>query len=417
MNDLKATITELLDWPGPQRYAAAGRPPILLLQYALWTGGSCHFVQRLADGLADLFTCDVTGFLGSVGSAATAIRSARVLPHDRAGLLRHAHYTPYAYLDTPVPVTHDQCELIELLLAARPGIKLGIRFHCEAPHLAYYLRADIQPRVEALLRRADCLYFYHTPMCDEISALFAGLPDERCFVCQPGIDVERFRPGGTDDGAVAEYARRFGLVRADGSNRLVVAMAARASREKNWLDYLMICRRLKDTWGDDLVCLAITGPDRGRAASDVLRELADFNSKLGAPARVTGFLHDYENLLASVDVYVQTSCSESFCRTAAEAEACGAPVVATAVGGLKHCVVRHDLTGYLVTPEQGHGWYARLTQRDRTEFYGRIHNLLASTIHRQQFGGSADVWAYDHLDDRDNTTWHRVHLSRLLIGS
>ena len=60
----------------------------------------------------------------------------------------------------------------------------------------------------------------------------------------------------------------------------------------------------------------------------------------------------------SVDIAVVPSLSESFGLVALEALACGVPVIATAVGGLKEVVVDGEC-GLLVPPGDGLGLAAR----------------------------------------------------------
>ncbi|OIR09414.1 D-inositol 3-phosphate glycosyltransferase [mine drainage metagenome] len=73
---------------------------------------------------------------------------------------------------------------------------------------------------------------------------------------------------------------------------------------------------------------------------------------LGMPLHWMGHLHDDATLAllyGAADVMVVPSRQESFCQTASEAHACGCPVVAFNVTGLRD-VVEHGQTGYLAEP-------------------------------------------------------------------
>ena len=130
----------------------------------------------------------------------------------------------------------------------------------------------------------------------------------------------------------------------------------------------------------------------GKASSDMLALLFGDSGRdgipdLGMPAVSLGSIHDEHKLAtiySSADVFVAPSLQESFCQTAAEALACGTPVVAFGATGLLD-VVEHLGCGYLAQPydiedlARGIGWvledrdrYAELSSRARlkimTEF-------------------------------------------------
>lgn len=92
----------------------------------------------------------------------------------------------------------------------------------------------------------------------------------------------------------------------------------------------------------------------------------------------------------AADVYVHAARDESFCLTAAEALACGTPVVASASGGLTE-VVDHARTGLVVAP----GDDARLA-RGVDELLGdparreRMGRLGGATV-RRRYGGDRPV--------------------------
>lgn len=72
----------------------------------------------------------------------------------------------------------------------------------------------------------------------------------------------------------------------------------------------------------------------------------------GFPVHYLGYLNDdisLRCLFSSADVLVVPSRAEAFCQVASEAHACGTPVAAFDIGGLKD-VILHRYTGYLAEP-------------------------------------------------------------------
>lgn len=72
---------------------------------------------------------------------------------------------------------------------------------------------------------------------------------------------------------------------------------------------------------------------------------------LGLKDRVifAGFRRDVPDIMAALNLYLHTSRKESFGRVLIEAQACGVPVVAPALGGIPEAVI-HGETGLLVPP-------------------------------------------------------------------
>ncbi|MCY1144808.1 D-inositol-3-phosphate glycosyltransferase [Actinoplanes sp. Pm04-4] len=165
----------------------------------------------------------------------------------------------------------------------------------------------------------------------------------RVTVVQPGVDLDRFRPGRSD-------RRRFGLP----EHGRVVAFVGRIQPLKA-PDVLISALAAMST--SDTTLVICGGPSgSGLERPSALIELAE---SLGVSDSVV-FLppQDSDGLAAlyrSADLVAVPSYNESFGLVALEAQACGTPVVAAAVGGLV-TAVRDGLSGVLVDGHDPREW-------------------------------------------------------------
>ncbi len=191
----------------------------------------------------------------------------------------------------------------------------------------------------------------------------------RIDVVYPGVDLATFTPGD-------KRAARAALGLPD--HERVIAFVGRIQPLKAPDVLLRAAAKLPD-----VRVLVAGGPSgSGLAAPDVLVALA---AELGISDRVT-FLppqsrEQLVNVYRAVDMVAVPSYSESFGLVAVEAQSCGTPVVAAAVGGLP-VAVADGVSGALVPNHEAGQWadaIAELLERDPAEL------SRAAVAHAQQF--------------------------------
>jgi D-inositol-3-phosphate glycosyltransferase len=159
---------------------------------------------------------------------------------------------------------------------------------------------------------------------------------------------------------------------------------------------------LRDRQHDD-VRLLILGEDSREGDESEKDRLKAIAAEVGVRDRVE-FIgsvahHELPYFYAAADVCVMPSYSESFGLVALEAQACGCPVVASGVSGLRS-VVRDEVSGYLI---DGH---------DPAMYAERIGRLLADGELAQQMGRRgrllAQRFSWTRTADRLETLFDQV---------
>lgn len=182
---------------------------------------------------------------------------------------------------------------------------------------------------------------------DELVTLY-GADRSKISVVHPGVDLEVFHPG-----SVGAARTSVGLAPDD----LVVTFVGRIQPLKAPDVLIRAAALVKETVGRRLVVL-VCGGDSGESGTG-LRELRALAESLGIAEHVR-FLpprrpQDVALLYRASDLVVVPSYSESFGLVALEAQACGVPVVAAAVGGLR-TAVDDGVSGLLVTDHDPRTW-------------------------------------------------------------
>lgn len=189
---------------------------------------------------------------------------------------------------------------------------------------------------------------------DDERAQLASLYDadvERIEVVQPGVDHRMFSPGNRD-----AARHRLGI-----DAPRVLLFVGRIQPLKG-AGLAVRCLAALD---DPKTTLVIVGGPSGLDGDDELRRVHELAETLGVAGQIRWVPPQRHDRLAdfyrAADVCIVPSRSESFGLVALEAAACGTPVVAAAVGGLRS-LVDNDQTGYLVDGREPLE-YAALVQR------------------------------------------------------
>ncbi len=268
-----------------------------------------------------------------------------------------------------------QSGLAGMGLAARWGVPLVHSHHTLARVKNRFLPPGDAPEPldrirgeEAVMAAADVLVASTDEEWEQMSCLY-GVPHDRLKTLPPGVNHGTFFAGdrqaarselGLGDEAVMLYVGRIQSLKG-------LDLAIRAADE------------LVPALDRELVFLIVGGPsgNEGNAELQRLRDLVAARD-LHRHVRFVGAQshHRLPVYYRAADVVVACSYSESFGLAALEAQACGTPVVATAVGGLAD-IVQDGRSGFLVDA------------RDPTAFAARLKVLLSDADLLAQFRTAA----------------------------
>ena len=171
-----------------------------------------------------------------------------------------------------------------------------------------------------------------------------GVPEEKIEVIPNGINLSEY----TNLPHKGFFKKKFSI---DGDEKIILYLG-RIHKIKG-IDFLVkaYAYLTKNMRHDDAI-LVIAGPDDG-----YLREVKSLVNSLGLNNKLlfVGPLYGRDKLKAYVDadLYVLPSRYETFPVAVLEAYACGKPVIASRVGGLKDLVI-NGVTGLLVEPGDVH---------------------------------------------------------------
>ncbi|MEO8743985.1 MAG: glycosyltransferase [Candidatus Dormiibacterota bacterium] len=250
---------------------------------------------------------------------------------------------------------------------------------------------ELRIRVEAeIAQQADLLIASTADEAQDLADAYGANPDHIAVVA-PGVDLSMFQPIER-----AEARRKVGL----GDGRLLL-FVGRLERLKGVEVAIRALALLRDRRHDD-VRLLILGEDSREGDESETERLKAIASEVGARDRVdfVGSVahHELPYFYAAADVCVMPSYSESFGLVALEAQACGCPVVASGVSGLRS-VVRDEVSGYLIDGYDPAAYAERigrlLENGELAQQMGRRGRLLA-----QRFSWTRTADRIEHLFER-----------------
>jgi glycosyltransferase involved in cell wall biosynthesis len=245
----------------------------------------------------------------------------------------------------------------------------------------------------AAFRWCDAVICNSRAAADRLAA--DGLSREKLVVIGNALPAQAFAP-------VPAALPRKPVSGAPGCLR--VGMVARMNaRYKNHSGFLRIAKRISQHMPNVEFLLAGDGPLR----SELEREAQE----LGIGERVVflGDRRDIPAVMASLDVAVLTSDSESLSNVILEAMAAGLPAVAYNVGGNAE-LVGHELSHEIGEQQRG----KLLSAGDEEGFAAAVERLLSAPSMRAQLGQNARKFAADNFSlDNVRARYERCYQSLL----
>jgi glycosyltransferase involved in cell wall biosynthesis len=322
----------------------AGPPTVLQVLPALETGGVEQGTVDVAVATAE------AGWRALVASAG----GSKVYAIERAG---GTHVSLPLDTKNPLKIWGNAKRLAELIVRERVDIvharsrapawsayiaarRTGVRF-LTTFHGTYNFKGGLKRRYNAVMAQGERVIAISRFIAEHLERHYA-VPESRIRVVQRGIDLRHFDP----DAVAAERMIRLAHAWQLPDGVPVVMLPGRLTRWKGQLVLIDALARITDR---EFMCLLV-GSDQGRTGyRDELTERVRARG-LGSRVFIRDDCTDMPACYMLADVVVSASTDpEAFGRVAAEAQAMGRPLVASAHGGVPEQVIDAE-TAFLVPP-------------------------------------------------------------------
>jgi len=199
-----------------------------------------------------------------------------------------------------------------------------------------------------------------------------GYPTHKIHIVPNGLNSDQYKPG-----KKTPYPQ--------------ICYIGRITPYKKLEDLIKVARILQKEFRSLVLVIA------GRAEPKYLKKLLKMVERRGANVKFKiNISHDQKiKILKESWIFVYSSVREGFGQTVIEANACGTPVVAYAIPGLRDSI-KHMKTGILVPPDKVEMLTKTLTQ------------ILANSKLRKQLALNALKWAKDFNWDKSAEEFERI---------
>ena len=247
-----------------------------------------------------------------------------------------------------------------------PAAVIFRRFHNKIPVVASYLHLDDSSFIQNLVDRILIRHFDHIITIsrstkNEIVKRFF-VPESKITVAYPGVE-KKYHPSSKNTKMLA----KFGL-----EKKKVILFLGGLKTRKNPFFLLKLISKLNQ---DTVLLLAGDGPLR-LPMECYVRKNNFYKSVIFAGYVLEDEKVNYYNL---ADIVVLPSLKEGFCMIAAEAQACGKPVVASDNSSLPE-VVENNRTGFLAETNNINVWLEKINILLRDE---RLRNKMGMEGEKQ----------------------------------